>query len=147
MHVSYKALGEIFSAAYGSDATSIDAAIRGSADEQLMLCLLCAITARLRRISEYMEAAEMKTASSQPSDGMLQALEWQYPAEIHPLRIADLSIRAKKAIRRGEFRRVQDITEKKLRTLMNCGPATIKEVIQWRDRELAKEGHGATNTP
>jgi hypothetical protein len=136
-------VGEAY-ASYGmqSDLPDLDDFILSQGDSKLSVMLMAAMVNRLKAIHaeicsirDYLLRRPVCDAEKRddPADGMLLVLR-ATGADV-PLSLCDqseLSIRARKALRRGQFQSLAEITEERLLKVKNCGISTWMELEGWK---------------
>jgi hypothetical protein len=149
---AFNDVGERY-ATYGENSTlpDIDKFIRNQKESRLAIMMMVTMVKRLGDIRgeigflrKYLLEQKINNNNNEKrdnkdkerdgiADGMLLVLR-ATGADV-PIILCDrseLSIRARKAIWRGQFQSLDEITEDRVRKLRNCGISTWKELEKWK---------------
>lgn len=143
---------------WGKERTSEDQAIRAMDNAETSLCLLAYASLELSRIKACLQDIEINSRrpkedfASAMADGYLKVLKSRpgVPGEVPdgmvgidgpiPMdeAMAELSVRARKFIRRNDLTRLSDITHERVMDAKNCGVGTAVELVAWRDQKMQR---------
>jgi len=140
MHL-FDAIGEEYASyCMQSDISGIRDFIQTQDDSKLVVMLLAAMIKRLgnvrdevRGLARFLSRQVCDQETDGLADGMLMVLRAN-SADV-PIALCDqsgLSIRARKALRNGQFQSLAEITEDAVVLLKNCGPSTSMELQDWK---------------
>lgn len=147
--IQFSYLGQRVAIGWGTPTDDIEATIENSSDERIAVMLLAAAVDVLNEISSLQKSMvdsrqsdgkrdPMKIDPNPVANGYLESLKTglMIPSG-DELNNQKLSVRAKKALRRGVekqlFARVDELSHDTLAGMRGCGSVTATEIMAWKE--------------